>query len=273
MRLLIILLSFIPIAGFSANHPTNCRVVEWNSDTVITVNSAVNHGTRIQFPSDLKRDPSSSNPEMWEAAGEMNQVLLKPTSKTKYGTSAVIRVFTVAGYAYDVHVNRSNHVNQDICVKVVHDVDRFATVNDELSAMAFVGPQTQQALMFQNMQHQNQMTEQQRVSDDRVRKAIVESLRRYRYHIYTRYMWPDNETIISDVYDDGRFTYIRLNRSNAGLMSVESKLGGKTEVVEADYDDSYGMYQIVGIYPEFTMILNNNRIEINRRDFLSRGEF
>ena len=273
MRLLVILLLILPVVSTAANYPTSCRIVEWNSDTIIRVNSAVNHGTRIQFPSDLKREPTSSNPEMWKTNGEMNQVLLKPTSKTKYGASAVVRVFTKAGYAYDVHVNRTNHAEQDICVKVVHAVDRFATVNDELSAMAFVGPQTQQALMYQNMQHQNQLSEQQRVSDDRVRKAVVESLRRYRYHIYTRYNWPEKETVISDVYDDGRFTYIRLNRSNAGLMSVESKLGGKTEVVEADYDDSYGMYQIVGIYPEFTMILNNNRIEINRRDFLSRGEF
>lgn len=255
------------------SHTSSCRIIKWSNDVVVKVNSAMHHGTRIQFPSDLKRQPVSSNEDMWQAEGEMNQVLLKPTSKTKHGNSAVVRVFTKSGYAYDIHATRTNHTKQDICVKVVHDVDQFGTIGDELSAMAFVGPQTQKALMFQNQQHRQETNERDRFHGDMAKKAVVEALRRYRYHIYTRYILPENETLVSDVYDDGRFTHIRLTRSNGGLLSIESKIGGKTEMVEADYDDAYSMYTIVGIYPEFTMRLNGKSIHITRRDFRSKGEF
>lgn len=74
------------------------------------------------------------------------------------------------------------------------------------------------------------------------------------------------EGLVTDVYDDGRFTYIRLDKPNRGLMSVETVIGGKTAVVPTKYDDAYGMYVISGIYPSFSLKMDESKMSIERKD-------
>jgi hypothetical protein len=122
------------------------------------------------------------------------------------------------------------------------------------------------------------MLRQAEAADEDKRKAVMEALRRFRYHIYTRYEWEGGNSfetrgLISDIYDDGRFTYIRLESPNRGLLSIESEVGGKTAIVPAKYDDAYGMYQINGIYPSFTLRLDEAKLEVSRADSVTKGAF
>ncbi|HDZ55287.1 hypothetical protein LCGC14_0393320 [marine sediment metagenome] len=127
-------------------------------------------------------------------------------------------------------------------------------------------------------QLQQQLVELKRQADDDKRKAVMEALRRFRYHVYTRYNWDQGkgfaaQGLVSDVYDDGRFTYIRLHQPNRGLMSVETEVGEKTAIVPTKYDDTYGMYVVSGIYPSFTLRVDDARINIARADSTTHGEF
>ncbi|MFU7083409.1 hypothetical protein ACM75O_30230, partial [Pseudomonas aeruginosa] len=133
------------------------------------------------------------------------------------------------------------------------------------------------AFAQQNAALTQQMAEERRAAADNSRKAVMEALRRYRYHIYTRYSWDQGkgfaaQNLISDVYDDGRFTYIRLNTPNRGLLSVESVIGEKNAIVPVRYDDAYGMYTINGIYPSFTLRVDDARISVSRADAKTFGE-
>ncbi len=78
----------------------------------------------------------------------------------------------------------------------------------------------------------SQLNEMRLNAESSKRTAVMDALRKYRYHIFTRYNWSTGsgfagKNIISDVYDDGRFTYIRLSNPNRGLMAVQAEVGGK----------------------------------------------
>ncbi|MNR16076.1 Conjugal transfer protein [compost metagenome] len=130
----------------------------------------------------------------------------------------------------------------------------------------------------QQQQLQTQLSQVRRQAEDDKKKAVMEALRRFRYHVYTRYSWDEGKGfaakgIITDVYDDGRFTYIRLNQPNRGLLSVETEIGEKNAVVPTKYDDAYGMYVISGIYPKFSLKADEAQINVTRSDSRTNGEF
>ncbi|WAH62214.1 TrbG/VirB9 family P-type conjugative transfer protein (plasmid) [Pseudomonas silvicola] len=270
-------ISALMMAAFSAQAAT-CRVVHWKPDTVLNITSAMYLGTRIELPADNVTDPVSSS-ELWTVEGAANQVVVKPNSDTEQGRTGVVRIWTNDGNAYDVIATRGPVNQNDTCVKIVADGMFFtpgarAALNGQSSRIAQGAAQSG----MQVQQMQSQLTAQRQEADADKKKAVMEALRRFRYHIYTRYKWDQGkgfaaENLVSDVYDDGRFTYIRLYQPNRGLMSVETEVGGKNAVVPTKYDDAYGMYVVSGIYPKFTLRVDKSEINIARSDSKTNGEF
>lgn len=271
------LLSFVA----AESHAAACRPIHWKPDLVIEVKSAMNLGTRVELPADNVTKPVGSS-NLWDVEGAANQVVIKPNSAQPEGKTAVIRAWTEDGYSYDIIASRVPQASiGDVCVKVVQDgkffTDGARQALDQRSAslrqgsMAAVQLQSQQRL-------QSQIRELQAKAEEDKKKAVVEALRRFRYHVYTRYSWNQGEGfaakgVISDVYDDGRFTYIRLFQPNRGLLSVETEVGEKTAIVPTQYDDAYGMYVISGIYPSFTLRVDDAEINISRSDSQTNGQF
>lgn len=256
----------------------SCRVIHWKPDSVLTINSALVLGTRIEFPSDLLFDPVTSS-NLWDAEGQATQVVVKPNSSEQLGKSAVVRVFTNDGNAYDVLANRVDTGTGDVCVKVVAD-GMFFNPGARAAMTAQSGRMAQgaAAMGMQAQQAQQQLMQVRRQAEDDKKTAVMEALRRFRYHVYTRYSWDQGKGfatkgLITDVYDDGRFTYIRLDKPNRGLLSVETEVGGKNAVVPTKYDDAYGMYVVSGIYSKFTLRQDDAVIKIARADNASNGEF
>lgn len=257
-----------------------CRTINWTPGTVINVNSAMYLGTRIQLPSDLVTKPIPSNKDLWDVDGAATAVMVKPNSDLQQGNSVIIRAFTVDGNSYDIQVNRVAQARNEACV-VINNDGRFFNDNSraalgKVSQNVAIG---QQGAMFaqQNQALLQQLNTVRQNADEDKRKAVMEALRRFRYHIYTRYQWDQGKgfaaaNIISDVYDDGRFTYIRLDTPNRGLLSVETEIGGKNAIAPFKYDDAYGMYTINGIYPKFTLRVDDAEINIARADGKTFGE-
>lgn len=264
-------------AGVSAQ-AASCRVIHWKPDAVLTINSAMYLGTRIELPADNLIPPKSSS-ELWDAEGAANQVLIKPNSDTEQGKTGVVRIWTTDGSSYDVVTNRASNAQNDVCVKIVSDGmfftpgarDALNSQSSNLARGAAASGEQVQAL-------QQQLLRQKQESQAQTQKAVYEALRRFRYHVYTGYTWNQGkgfeaEGLVTDVYDDGRFTYIRLDKPNRGLMSVETVVGGKTAVVPTKYDDAYGMYVISGIYPSFNLKMDESEMSIERKNNKTLGEF
>jgi Conjugal transfer protein len=273
-------LGVLLLASVSAQ-AASCRVIHWKADSILQINSAMYLGTRVELPADNIIDPVVSS-DLWNAEGAANQVMIKPNSDTAQGETAVVRAWTADGGSYDIVAKRvSNGPSVDVCVKIVADGGFFtpgarSALSNQSSAMAqgtaVAGAQAQ------SQQLQQQLTQVRHQAEDDKRTAVMEALRRFRYHVYTRYSWDQGkgfaaQNLVSDVYDDGRFTYIRLYQPNRGLMSVETEVGEKTAVVPTKYDDAYGMYVISGIYPKFSLKVDDAEINIARADSKTNGEF
>lgn len=264
-------------AGVSAQ-AASCRVIHWKPDSVLQINSALYLGTRVELPADNLIPPVSSS-ELWNAEGAANQVMIKPNSDTEQGKSGIIRIWTTDGSSYDVVANRASQNQNDVCVKIVADGMFFTPgARDALNSQSSNIARGAAASGQQVQMLQQQLARQKQESQAQRQKAVYEALRRFRYHVYTGYTWNQGkgfeaEGLVTDVYDDGRFTYIRLDKPNRGLMSVETVIGGKTAVVPTKYDDAYGMYVISGIYPSFSLKMDESKMSIERKDNKTLGEF
>ncbi|TDN48069.1 TrbG/VirB9 family P-type conjugative transfer protein [Scandinavium goeteborgense] len=251
-----------------------CKVVNWKPNLVLTVHSALYLGTRVQLPEGTQivtAKPKNSN-NLWDVDGAANQVLIRPTSAEAGGSRTMATVFLTNGQALDIEGVRVDASHNQPCVVIQGSGGGILSSADRqaISSYSSSGIANASAL-------RSQMNEMRLNAASGKREAVYDALRKYRYHIYTRYNWSTGKgfagkNIISDVYDDGRFTYIRLSNPNRGLLAVQAEVGGKPAVVPTKYDDAYAIYQLTGIYPRFTMTLDGVSLEIERADNATNGE-
>ncbi|MFW5400284.1 TrbG/VirB9 family P-type conjugative transfer protein [Yersinia sp. 1252 StPb PI] len=259
---------------YSNAEAAQCRVVSWKENMVLNVNSALYLGTRVQLPEGTQivtSEPKNSN-ILWDVDGAANQILIRPTSAEVGGEKTMATVFLTNGQALDIEATRVPASQNMACVVIngnsngiLSRSDRSAINSYSSSGMADAGAM------------RSQLNEMRLNSESDKRTAVMDALRKYRYHIFTRYNWSTGKgfagkNIISDVYDDGRFTYIRLSNPNRGLMAVQAEVGGKKAIVPTKYDDAYAIYSMSGIYPKFTLTLDGVELEINRADNATNGE-
>lgn len=272
-KTLLVLSALTAVMVSSGAIAQQCRVVNWRPGSIIKVQSSLYLGTRIELPEGamlLTREPFSSS-ALWASTGAANQVMIQPNSDEPEGLKTMVTVFMTSGQTLDIEAVRVPQSQNQQCVQVrgsgFQSGDR-AALNSTYSSGA-------SGADVARLQNELSAT---RLNNDTDRKnAVLEALRRYRYFIYTRYNWQTGKGfagkyVISDVYDDGRFTYIRIARPNRGLMAVQADVGGKTAVVPTKYDDAYGIYQMSGIYPKFTLTLDGVTLDVTRADNASAGE-
>jgi type IV secretory pathway VirB9-like protein len=263
------------VFAYSSNtFAEQCRIVNWKENMVLRVNSALYLGTRVQLPDGTQlvtEKPSNSN-ELWDVDGAANQILIRPTSEEPGGAKTMATAFLTNGQALDIEATRVPASQNTTCVVIRGTTSGILSSRDRSSIGSYSDAGRADASAMRS-----QINEMRMNAESSKRQAVYEALRKYRYHIYTRYNWSTGKgfagkNIVADVYDDGRFTYIRLSNPNRGLMAVQAEVGGKKAVVPTKYDDAYAIYQMVGIYPKFTMTLDGVELEINRADNATNGE-
>lgn len=251
-----------------------CRIVNWKENMVLKVNSALYLGTRVQLPEGTQivtKEPKNSN-ILWDVDGAANQVLIRPTSEERGGEKTIANVFLTNGQALDIEATRVPASQNMACVVIKGSGSSILSRSDRsaINSYSSTGMIDAEAM-------RSQLNEMRLNAESSKRTAVMEALRKYRYHIFTRYNWSAGsgfigKNIISDVYDDGRFTYIRLSNPNRGLMAVHAEVGGKKAIVPTKYDDAYAIYSMSGIYPKFTLSLDGVELEIKRADNATNGE-
>ncbi|CAH1237699.1 conserved exported protein of unknown function (plasmid) [Vibrio harveyi] len=257
-----------------------CTPIKHKNGEVISVKSAPLLGGRIQLPSNLVAAPLVSNSHLWDVDGlkGSNQIFIKPNSQSEQGKNTMIFATTEDGKVYDIMASRVSAKNNQACV-IVSTGSRIFNPEQQADLSRFMTARLPSATQHDQREIQRlekALATSQAQSKDAVKKAVVEALQKYQYRIYTRYEWSEGvdfvgRNTISDVYDDGQFTYLRLSNPNRGILSVETVIGGKRAIAPTRYIDSYGMYKVTGIYPKFTLRIDDVTIEVNRRDNRTKG--
>ncbi|HDY7474796.1 TrbG/VirB9 family P-type conjugative transfer protein [Vibrio vulnificus] len=274
------LISALCLLASAPSYSTTCKPVKHKNGEIISVYSAPLLGGRIQLPANLVTAPLVSNSHLWDVDGlkGSNQIFLKPNSQAAEGKSTMIFATTEEGKVYDIMAHRVNADQNQACVIVSSGSSMFSEKQqaDLSQFMASRLPSTTQHDQREIQRLQQALATLQEQSKDSTQKAVVEALQKYQYRIYTRYDWNEGTDFVgrntlSDVYDDGQFTYLRLSNPNRGILSVETVIGGKRAIAPTRYIDHYGMYKVTGIYPRFTLRIDDVTIEVNRRDNRTKG--
>lgn len=262
-------------------HAAVCQKVKYEKGDIIEISSALRMGGRIELPANLVAKPVVSNNHLWDVEGleGSNQIVLKPNSALPEGGDTMIYAYTDDGNTVDIHARRTEAKHNQPCV-IVDASNAFFSEEQKKSIRSFNAARNIPTAPIVDNRRINELENEIQTLKDRSeierKKAVVDALRKYRFRIYTRYSWDEGKEFVgsntvADVYDDGQFTYIRLANPNRGILSVETVIGGKDAIAPTKYDDAYGVYKVTGIYPKFTMRIDNVTIEVQRKDNSTKG--
>jgi type IV secretory pathway VirB9-like protein len=248
-----------------------CTPVHWQPNRVYTLKAGLHKATHIILPQPILGAPIVGNRDLWVVEGQGSHIFIKPTTLGAEGKETTVTAIGIDNTSYNFNVQRATN-NPDICVEIRGNGNLI-----EGSALGqYRSPQQQlNSLYQQQIEMLRQELDQTRAG---VQETAEETLQKYRTHIYTRYTWTQGsgfmgQDLISDVWDDGRFTYIRLNFDNKGVLTVAAEIDGKKEFIEYQYDSDNRIYRIVGIYPEFNLKYGDSKVRVNREDNRTAGAY
>ncbi len=255
--------------GWAGEYVEPCKEIQWTPDNVYYVRSTLHVATHIILPEPMQGKPVAGDGTLWSINGENIHLFVQPkTSKVEEGAQTSASVVSTSNTSYDFLIERVFDA-PDVCIKLVREGQGQA-----------VGSQGWQTPQQRADTHLHEQLAQAKRSIASLRKAqkqeqakyqqqVLKTLAEYRTKIYTGYVWDGasrqfGDAFISDVYDDGRFTFIRVTHDNQGLMQVQTRIEDKKEMVEYSYDAGKKIYTVVGMYPELLLTYDETTMEIHR---------
>ena len=260
---LILLLTVFSMSSHAEGE--QCRLVNHEQHKFVRIKSRLHHGTHIELPEILIARPVTGNRDLWDVEGENRHIFVKPNDAgTKEGGSTTITAVSRSNRAYHFMVERSDD-DFDLCVVVTHDGEFLP----EGAFSGFARRADEHTALYREQLDalQLRLDEEQQNAADRVSAALDE----YRMQLFTGYHWkggrpPYGKDLVSDVYDDGRFTYIRVRHNLEGAMSLFADNNGREHFIEYRYDEDRCMYIVTGIFNRIYMKADaRTQIVINRR--------
>ena len=245
-----ILVALLGVAALPALAST-CQMVNYQSGDVIDVKTSVMLGSRIQLPANLIKPPLVTNGQNWDVEGAINsnQIMIAPLDERKGGESTMVFAYTDDGKVFDIVARRVSNKDNEPCVIIGSRAKfTYAAVQYEPKRPKITVPPVKR-----------HFKPEKKIEDDAINK--------YRKQIFTRYNWSENifsDELISDVYDDGRRTYVRLVKPNQ-TIKITATVNGKeiTIPVVADKDNST-MFNFAGVHSKFVVNQGSTNITVTR---------
>jgi hypothetical protein len=266
---LVIFLCFLA-GNVVADDVTRCRVIHKTDGRVYTVRATLHKAAHIILPEPILGRPINGNVDLWQVEGQNNHLFIKPTTKMKDGAETTVTVIGISNQSYDFRAVRS--ATPDYCIEIKNDGTLIH--GNALSQWQAPQQRNNDRLRMEVGQLRNELAGERERTKAQIENAMLE----YRGHIYTRYQWGKGngfmgKSVISDVWDDGRWSYIRVASDNKGLLTVAGLLDGKKELIEYQYDRENMIYKIIGIYPKLFLRYGNSKITVTRGDEQTAGAF
>lgn len=240
-----------------------CSTIQWQPNRVYVLRAQLHHAVHVILPEPMNGKPVWGNPDLWTVDGQSTHVFVKPTNADNAeGASTSLAIVGQSNTSYDFRVHRVQGAS-DECVYIKKDGALIGADTDwhtqEEKRVAELKKQVEIL--------QKQLTDGREAAQQQASTAVDE----YRGRVFTGYEWGKGKGfmgkgVISDVWDDGRFTFIRITQDNKGLMQVTAGVDGRDEFIEYDYDSGKKLYTLAGLYPTLTLHYDKSTIEITRRN-------
>ncbi len=252
----------------------SCRIIRHKEGKVYVINSALYQGTHIRLPEKILLDPIVGDSNQWTVEGNGHHIMVQPNSAESQGKKTTLTLIDKNNKSYNFKLLRVNtDANYDICVTVQSKGKFFDETAAALDSYKSPAEKNLNAL-GRELENLSADLKKEKIEGE---KRIDDVLKKYRSFIYTRYKFSRSfgfkgKNLVTDVYDDGRFTFIRVVPDNRGVLIVSAKIDGKDEMIEYVVE-SETMYRISGIYPEFTLKHGKSKVKIKRTDSRSNGVY
>jgi type IV secretory pathway VirB9-like protein len=275
--ILISLLLVCMAATAAAAADSKCKTINYKQGGVYTIKAALHKGTHIQLPERLMFPPQAGDSDLWTIEGNGHHVMVQPNSAEFQGAKTNLTLITESNTAYHFELQRVPFNEAYSCVVIEGAAKFFESTNSQSGPDGQYRTPTEQAqLELQNkvLELQQALTRERTVSSERIDDVVA----KYRSMIYTRYKWSGGSgfkgtDLVTDVWDDGRFTYIRVHADHRGMLAAKAQIDGKEEMIEYKPDSDY-VYKISGIFPQFELLYGqNNKVTVKRRDNQSNGVY
>lgn len=255
----------------AASDVAPCREINWQPYHLYKITAALHQRTHVILPEPIQGQPVPGSPQLWDVDGEDIHLFIKPQNfGNAEGRTTTVSAISQSNTSYDFLVERVSS-DADVCVHIVREkglgsgepMGWRSTIERDYGAL-------RSQLDFQKGQA--------KAANQNAKQATLDALHAYRNQIYTRYEWNGrkrffNQSVVTDVWDDGRWTYIRIKSDNKGLMQVTAMVQGKEELIDYGYDSDQRVYQLAGIYPELLLRYNRAKIRVKRKDAVTSGSY
>jgi type IV secretory pathway VirB9-like protein len=287
-RRLILSIIIIIISNAALNavaKETECREILFKEDRVYEIKAAMYKGTHITLPERLIFAPQVGNNELWTVEGTGHHIMIQPNNAEPQGAKTSLTLVTDSNTSYHFTLYRVPFDQAETCVIIKKSHKFFdSTISgkteyktpceSQLMELHQILSQTEQRYQTEIRDFKAKLKEEKKLKGDRINDVIS----KYRSMIYTRYEWSDGrgfkgKKLITDVWDDGRFTFLRVVPDNRGTLAVKAQIDGQEEMIEYS-NDSENIYKITGIYPSFTLVYGEkNKVVVTRIDDRSHGVY
>lgn len=255
------------IQARAANRPStsepalSCRTVHWRPGDIIRLHAQPYKQIHVQLP-ESGIDVIMGDKELWALDWINNRIFIKPTSRSSEGRATTISAIGQSGNAYEFLVSRvPEGAELAHCVYIVADAGLISRAN--WSKAESLGTDGSGAMVreLSTLRERNAELERQN----------REGLKAYRKKLNSNYAWESgaftrwNGGEVESVYDDGRFTYVRVKDGAQGLLSIMAEIDGRATLLEYSYDAPTRTYQISGIFPKFTLRSGEQTMSVLRK--------
>lgn len=237
----------------------SCRTVNWQRGDIIRLQAQPYKQVHVALPEN-GIDVIMGDKELWALDWINNRIFIKPTSRSSEGRSTTITAIGQSGNSYEFLVSRVPE-GAEISHCVYINGDQGLINRNAWTQAAAVGAGSESAAReLRDLRERN----------DNADRQARDSMKAYRKKLNSNYTWRSgvfsrwNGGDVESVYDDGRFTYVRMKEGGQGLVSITGEVDGKPMLLEYSYDAPTRTYQVSGIFPKFTLRSGEQSLAITR---------
>lgn len=239
----------------------SCRNIEWKPGDIIRLQAQPYKQIHVALPEN-GIDVIMGDKELWALDWINNRIFIKPTSRSTEARSTTISAIGQSGNAYEFLVTRvPDNLEISHCVYINGEGGGLISRSAWAKAAQY-SPEGTAAMSRElaSLRERNANLDRQ----------LRENLKAYRKKLYSQYTWETgafsrwNGGEVESVYDDGRFTFVRMKAGAQGLLTIMAEIEGRAMLLEYGYDAPTRTYQISGIFPKFTLRAGEQAMTITR---------
>lgn len=236
----------------------SCRTIHWKRGDIIRLHAQPYKQVHVALPEN-GIDVIMGDKELWALDWINNRIFIKPTSRSSEGRSTTISAIGQSGNAYEFLVTRMpDGAEISHCVYIQAD---GGLITRSAWTQAQAGSSEAMTREILGLRERNTNLERQSREGMKAYRKKLNSHYAWSSGVFSRWQGGDVES----VYDDGRFTYVRMKEGGQGLVSIMAEIDGKALLLEYNYDAPTRTYQISGVFPKFTLHSGKQTLAITRK--------